>query len=117
MVPACDIYVASISSTIRWAIACGKPVLNYDVYRYRYTDFLNVPGVLATEEQAEFRAMLQHLVDDPGYRRCLAGKQGTVASHWGLLDGRAGERMLALVDQLAGIPHAQREPDQASVRS
>lgn len=117
MVPACDIYVASISSTIRWAIACGKPVLNYDVYRYRYTDFLNVPGVLATEEQSEFRAMLQRLVDDPGYRRSLAELQGTVASHWGLLDGGAGERMLALVEQLAVIPHTQREPDQASVRS
>ena len=62
MVPASDIYVASISSTIRWAITCGKPVVNYDVYRYRYTDFLAVPGVLATEEQAEFRAVLQRLV-------------------------------------------------------
>ena len=39
LVPLCDIYVASVSATIRWAIACGKPVVNYDVYRYRYVDY------------------------------------------------------------------------------
>lgn len=36
MVPLCDLYVAAVSATIRWAIACGKPVVNYDVYQYGY---------------------------------------------------------------------------------
>jgi hypothetical protein len=110
MVPACDIYVASISSTIRWAIACGKPVVNYDVYRYRYTDFLNVPGVLAMEEQQEFRSTLTRLVLDDGYRRGIAQRQASVASQWGLLDGRVGDRMLALVERLAAIP--SRSPNE-----
>ena len=61
LVPLCDLYVASVSSTIRWAIACGKPVINYDVYRYRYTDFLNLEGVLVIEEQNEFREIVQRL--------------------------------------------------------
>jgi len=103
-VPLCDIYVASISSTIRWAIACGKPVVNYDVYRYRYTDFLGVPGVLATEEAKEFRAMLARLAADTTYRAELARLQQGVASRWGLLDGRVGDRVLALVTRLSGIP-------------
>ncbi len=34
LVPLCSLYVASVSATIRWAIACGKPVVNYDVYRF-----------------------------------------------------------------------------------
>jgi hypothetical protein len=103
MVPACDIYVASISSTIRWAIACGKPVVNYDVYRYRYTDFLRVPGVLATEEQGEFRRLLHRLVEDIGYRKEVADRQAALSSHWGMLDGRVGDRMLDLVQHLCGI--------------
>lgn len=103
MVPACDIYVASISSTIRWAIACGKPVVNYDVYRYRYTDFLDVPGVLATEEQGEFREIVSRLIDDPGYRRSVAERQATASADWGMLDGKVGDRMLALVWQLTGL--------------
>lgn len=103
MVPACDIYVASISSTIRWAIACGKPVVNYDVYRYRYTDFLHVPGVLATEEQGEFRRLLRRLVEDIGYRKEVADTQAALSSYWGMLDGRVGDRMLDLVRHLCGI--------------
>ena len=35
-----DMYVASVSSTIRWAILAGIPVINYDVYQYGYEDFI-----------------------------------------------------------------------------
>jgi hypothetical protein len=100
LVPVCDIYVASISSTIRWAITCGKPVVNYDVYRYRYTDFLKSPGVIAVEEQADFKAVLQRLVTDLAYRASVAGSQSEQSRYWGLLDGRVGDRMLAEVDRL-----------------
>jgi hypothetical protein len=114
MVPACDVYVASISSTIRWAIACGKPVVNYDIYRYRYTDFLDVAGVLATEEQAEFRAILRRLAEDTAYRRSVAEAQSAASAHWGMLDGRVGDRMLALVEQLSGIGARRRALDTAA---
>ena len=107
MVPASDIYVASISSTIRWAITCGKPVVNYDIYRYRYTDFLAVPGVLATEEQAEFRAVLQRLVGDAAYRRSIAELQAEKSSYWGMADGHVGDRMLSLVERLT---HGELRP-------
>ena len=103
IVPLCDVYVASISSTIRWAIACGKPVVNYDVYRYRYTDFLDVSGVLATEEQDEYTAILHRLANDPTYRAEIAGAQRGMSSRWGLLDGHVGDRMLDLVKRLSGI--------------
>lgn len=103
MVPACDIYVASISSTIRWAIACGKPVVNYDVYRYRYTDFLRVPGVLATEEQDEFRRLVRRLIEDVDYRKEVADTQAGQSSYWGMLDGRVGDRVLDVVQRLCGI--------------
>jgi hypothetical protein len=38
LVPLCDLYVASVSATIRWALACGIPVINYDLYRLRFTE-------------------------------------------------------------------------------
>jgi hypothetical protein len=74
MVPTCDFYVASVSSTIRWAIACGKPVINYDVYRYRYSDFLKVPGVFTMQEQHEFRSALNRLALDGEYRKIAAAQ-------------------------------------------
>jgi hypothetical protein len=97
LVPLCDLYVASISSTIRWAIAAGKPVINYDVYRYRYTDFLDVPGVLATEEQDEFRNLVTRFATDPAFFAQVRSRQAAAAVHWGRLDGQACERILQLL--------------------
>jgi hypothetical protein len=101
LIPLCDLYVASVSSTIRWAIACGVPVVNYDVYRYRYTDYLGVAGVLRTEEQAEFAALLARFDAEPAFHESVRALQAAAAPHWGRLDGGTGGRMLALFDRLA----------------
>ena len=98
LVPLCDVFVASVSSTIRWAIACGIPVVNYDVYRYRYSDYLGLPGVQIMEEQQEFCASIRHLTTNPSYLAEIRQKQQASASHWGILDGKAGQRLLALFD-------------------
>ncbi len=58
LVPLCDIYVACVSATIRWAIACGKPVINYDVYQYGYKDYEGVEGVALVNTRDEFRQLL-----------------------------------------------------------
>jgi hypothetical protein len=100
LVPLCDMFVASISSTIRWAIACAKPVVNYDVYRYRYTDFIGVDGVLTMEEQGEFVETLRRIAGDETFAAGIRAKQQAVASRWGRLDGRSGERMVALIKRL-----------------
>ena len=99
LVPLCDLYVASVSSTIRWAIACGKPVINYDVYRYRYTDFLNLDGVLVIEEQSEFREIVRRLDNEPDELAQLRERQEAVAPRWGFLDGRCSDRILQLLEQ------------------
>jgi hypothetical protein len=93
LVPLCDIFVASISSTIQWAIACGKPVLNYDVFRYRYTDYRDVAGVITVEEQTEFLDLLAKLTSDAGFLASVIARQAIFAEEWGCLDGIAGERL------------------------
>jgi hypothetical protein len=100
LVPLCDVFVASISSTIRWAVACAKPVVNYDVYRYRFTDFIGIEGVVTLEEREEFIATLRRLLTDPGFAADLRAKQQRVASHWGQLDGCSGQRMVDLTKSL-----------------
>jgi hypothetical protein len=98
LIPLCDFFVASVSSTIRWAIACGIPVVNYDVYRYRYhTDFIGAEGVLTCEEQDEFKSLLKRMASDPEFAAEVRRKQMKVAGRWGWLDGRSGERLVQLV--------------------
>jgi hypothetical protein len=93
LIPLCDIYVSSVSSTIQWAIACGKPVLNYDVYRYRYTDYQKVPGVITLEEKKDFIQVLKKLAFDACYREEISNAQLATAKKWGCLDGQAGKRL------------------------
>lgn len=100
MIALCDIYVASVSSTIRWAIACGKPVINYDVYRFRFPDFRPAPGVITVETKEEFISALKRITTDLNYYHWLREAQLKVSGYWGMLDGKSGERVLELIDRL-----------------
>jgi hypothetical protein len=97
LVPLCDLYVAATSATIRWAIACGKPVINYDVYQYGYRDYEGVQGVLLVNTRADFSERLSRLTANEGERAALAAAQEAIASRWGRLDGFSGKRLLALL--------------------
>jgi hypothetical protein len=101
LVPLCDLYVASVSATIRWAIACGKPVVNYDVYHFGYTDYDRLPAVYTVNQKQAFVDIIQTLTGDPARLAAAAAAQKAVSAQWGRLDGRAAERLLALVDRLS----------------
>ncbi len=100
LIPICDLYVACVSATIRWAIAAGKPVVNYDVYHYRYHDYDDARGVVTTTDQGEFATVLRRWADDASFRRSFEDRQRADAARWGRLDGQASARMLALFDRL-----------------
>jgi hypothetical protein len=102
LIPLADLYVASISATIRWAIACGIPVINYDMYRYRYGDFVKVPGVVHVESIDQFRVVLTRFLEDPPYRKDLERRQETVKAHWGMVDDQFARRLVELMEAVAG---------------
>ena len=83
LIPLSDVYVASISATIQWAIAACIPVINYDVYRYRYPDYQNVRGVLSMEDQAVFKDTVLRLSRDPAYISEIKAFQEASSSYWG----------------------------------
>lgn len=98
LVPLCDVFVASVSSTIRWAIACSKPVVNYDVYQYHYDDFTAVRGVVFVDRKEAYRDVLMRIDTDPAFLQRLRDEVGLEASRWGRLDGGEGARLLALFE-------------------
>jgi len=100
VIPLCDVFVASISATIRWAIAAGKPVLNHDLYQYGYDDYRSAPGVVHVTTRDEFRREVSRITTDAGYREEVRLAQAAVAADWGILDGGSGERLLALFSEL-----------------
>lgn len=110
MIAICDLYIASVSSTIRWAIACGKPVINYDVYRFRFPDFRPARGVVTVETKEGFTAALQRITTDPLYYESLREAQLQCSSYWGIIDGQSSKRLLELFDRLILEYQATKAP-------
>ena len=100
LVPLAEIYVTSVSSTLRWAAACAIPSINYDVYHYRYGDFAGVPGILNVETKEEFAAAVTRLVEDEPHRAQLRRLQRAQAGRWSCLDGKSTDRLVSLFDEL-----------------
>ena len=101
LIPLCDLYVASVSSTIRWAVAAGKPVVNYDVFGYGYTDFDDVAGVIKVTSKDAFAAALARLTSDLAELAHTTALARASAPYWGELDGKSSEQILRLFDLLA----------------
>lgn len=58
----CDIYIAFISATIRWALNLNIPILNFDIYNYNYNDFLNIDNVHNVYDIKQFRNKLNDII-------------------------------------------------------
>lgn len=101
LIPLCDIYVCcAFTSTAQWAIAAGKPVINYDVYRFGYPTYRDAPGVLEMQDQDAFLRELRRLSTDSEYYETVAARQRACALRWGILDGNATDRMVKLFESL-----------------
>lgn len=100
LIPLCDILVTSVSSIIRMAIACKKPVLNYDVYKFGYSDYESACGVITIESKEEFLKYLNRLVEDRVFYSEVSSLQGACAYQWGMHDGHSGHRIIDLFDKL-----------------
>lgn len=105
LLPLCDIYMATVSSTIRWAIACGVPVINYDFYRYRYNDFEAVDGVLYAASEEVFHVMLQALLTQPAFFEAIRNRQQLSSAQWGQLDGQCCERINEKIQKQLNTQH------------
>jgi len=108
LVPICDFYVAISSATIRWAIACAIPTINYDVFHYAYDDYKKVDGVLNLDRFEDVRAALADLSPDGANMARLRTEIRRSAPRWGMLDGKSTARIAAEIDALCRIGKAAR---------
>ncbi|HAT8179975.1 TPA: hypothetical protein JA361_11045 [Legionella pneumophila] len=100
IIPLSSIYVATCSATIRMAITCGIPVINYDLYQYRYDDYDNLKGVITLFSRIEFSNTLKKLVKESNFYEEIQAAQLKDSTKWGLLDGKSGENLLSEINLL-----------------
>lgn len=58
-----DLFVASCSATIRWAVKFSIPVINYDVYGLSYHDYNGCVNVTQVNDRKSFLLALQRFLD------------------------------------------------------
>ena len=103
LVPLCDIFVAC-SSTSRLAIACGTPVVYYDIYRYSSASptlaFQGAGGTFTVLDRAGLVDVMHRLTSDPAFYGEVRARQQATAAHWGVVDGKSATRLGLLLDAL-----------------
>jgi hypothetical protein len=104
IVPLADVFVASISATIRWALGLGIPAINYDCYRYHYEDYNGAQGMVLVEDRHSFASVLREISLDAAARNRLSAKAMLDRVNWGLMDGGFSKRFLALLQKIARAP-------------
>lgn len=100
LIPVCDIFVATHSSTVTLAIAAHKPTVIVDFYELDYLLFNNVPGIEIIREHENLLPMLERLFSDRDYYTQLVEGQAQAAKTWARFDGKATKRILDLIDDL-----------------
>ena len=100
LIPLCNIYNTSVSSTIRWALACGKPVLNFDVFQYHYREYADETAVWTTHSGTEFSDCIERIVKNRSLLDQLSILALACANKWGTIDGRSGDRIVQLMDSI-----------------
>jgi hypothetical protein len=107
LIPLADLYLASISATIRWALAGGIPVLNYDSYRYRYSDYDAARGHVHVETLASASTKIKDFFLNEIERKRWSSLARGDALRWGFNDTLMGERVATILGKaptLVGQP-------------
>ena len=100
LLPACDVFVATFSSTVMQAIGVGKPTVVVGFYGSDYAFYDDAPGVIVLRSRDQLESTLAKLFSDRQYYDQLAEAQLRQASEWILLDGKCTERV---VEELYGL--------------
>lgn len=104
ILPLADLYITSVSSTIRWALSCSIPVIDYDFYDFG-NPLASISGVTHISTKVEFVEFIDLLISD-GIDSVFLQPIGAEASNtMGQIDGKACERISDLARELSRNRH------------
>ena len=95
-----DLFVASYSSTIRWAIGLGIPVINLDLWQFDIRQYRNLTGHQTVTTVLEFDDLAKKLVAVPENRGSNSGPSPDRDRTGILVDGKAKERLMRFIESL-----------------
>jgi hypothetical protein len=100
LIPLCDVFVATYSSTVTLAMACQKPSIVIDFYNLGYDYFDNVYGIEVCRTHNEFTEVLMRVFSNQIFYDQLVEGQAKSSEYWARFDGKVTERILDTVNEL-----------------
>ena len=98
---AADIFVASYSSTIRWAVGLGIPVINIDFWKFDWDMYAHLSYCKTVNSISEFDEAIKELANLPNDNDQNGGPDSKNDTNALLVDGRAKERLLDFIQSPA----------------
>jgi hypothetical protein len=97
--PAADIFVATYSSTVRWAVLLRIPAIVVDYGWFGYTFFDHFEGVIKVNDHAKLAPVLKKMLGDLAYYERLQALQADTSQEITMFDGQAVRRIVDLIEE------------------
>lgn len=99
ILPIADVFVATFSSTVIWAILCQIPTVIIDFYNLGYNIWDKFEGCVIERNRNEFKNTLNRILNDEKFYSQLQQYQRESSHLIAPFDGKAMERIIHLVKQ------------------
>ncbi len=90
-IPYCDVFIANLSATIRYALACNKKILNFDFINVNYSEYKNITQVKTVFNTTDFETSFNQIILQDDYEK-------NESNYFGVLDGKSYERILTILN-------------------
>ncbi len=101
LLPGADLFLASWSSTLRWAAMLGIASVNLDWANQGYTMFSELESLPVSTRPEDLAPLLMDLGSNIDRRKRLGTQLFKESSTYGSIDGQSAQRILSLVQNLA----------------
>lgn len=114
-IPRHDIFVCCNSSTLRWATAAGKPVVNYNFYQFSTEDYNDIPGLRTVTTFEQFKTIITTLCLDEQFYHQTALLQKQVSKNWGNLFENNFNKLYDLIKKQSVAAKSKKEKRNVAV--
>jgi hypothetical protein len=97
VLPGADVFLASLSSTLSWAVLCRIPTLAMNFHGLPQQGFLRLPGVKLLTQRESLGPELERFLLDQGLRERISQRQAREAGRFSPYDGQCTERVLSAI--------------------
>lgn len=97
ILPAADIFSATFSSTVQWAVLCYIPSIVFDFYGFNYTSYDYLTGTKIINSKNELYSGLERLLKDESYYVHMTAEQKKFSGYISPFDGKCMERIVDVI--------------------